>query len=734
MPKRRFNPRLLAATALVLAALAPVAADKGYERIVAVADIHGAYDELVEILQAAALIDRDRNWAGGTSKLVQTGDYTDRGSGVRDSIELLMKLERQAAEAGGEVHVLLGNHEIMNLIYDDRDVLVNPDIYASFADEGSPGLRKQAFEDWKKWRNLRQMRQQTSKTALEELPPDVARELNTFLNQSEEQWLAFHPPGLIEYRRAFAPDGKYGRWMRSLPIVVKLGDTLFLHGGIGPDFQDLSAHKINELHRRRLEEWAEDRRQLEARGLVLPYFNWEETYLALRHQLDFPDNRRDRELAARVWNNLKGLYDDLFSDGSPLWYRGYSRPTPSYGLDDERLAELLDRTDRVHGVRRTVAGHTPLGNHSILNRLDGRLFLIDTGMLTAVYGGRASALEITAKGVSPVYAQPDLGRATAGSNGGDGRAEGAAAAGRAGREPAVEEEEEEEEVGEEEQVWEVATAPASRVFLGPDGAPLPFQRPADVERFLREARPVSQEPIGQGKTGAVRVLLEHGGTRARAVFHTIDEKGGSPRDPVLLDDGTKMIYFRDSYLGQVAVYELSKLLGMNNVPPAVVRKIDGKRGSLALWIENGTNLFSWRESGKEDPESPYLSLQMHDTRLFDNLIDNTDRNSQNIFWTGNFDVWLIDHTRTLAQSRKLMKPNRVKRISRGLYEGLKRLDPEQVREQLKPYITGFEIKALLKRREQILAILEEKIESLGEDQVIFEYGEGPVVTFSEPID
>jgi hypothetical protein len=116
----------------VLLALTSSSAAQRPSRIVAVGDIHGDFDAFVGILKHAGIIDTSGRWSGGTATLVQTGDYTDRGPKVREAMDFLMGLEPQAKAAGGRVAVLLGNHEVMNLIGDVRDV--TPAIYQSFAD------------------------------------------------------------------------------------------------------------------------------------------------------------------------------------------------------------------------------------------------------------------------------------------------------------------------------------------------------------------------------------------------------------------------------------------------------------------------------------------------------------------------------------------------------------------------------------------------------------------------
>ncbi len=683
------NTRLTRAIALLLATL-PTLVWAAPARIVAIGDVHGAYEQLLGILRTTDLIDAEGNWSGGSTSLVQTGDVTDRGTYVRDVLELLMKLERQAASGEGRVHVLLGNHEAMNLIANDRDALINPEIFARFVSADSEERQEAAAKAWVKWRRSRVQAQERADPGG---TVALSADLSAVMAEDGAAWRATHPPGLIEYLEAFGPEGELGRWLRGLPVAITLGDTLFIHGGIGPQMSAVALDEINDLHRRRIAEWDAERQRLEKRRLILPFFSWLETRAALEHHLYFPASTADRQLAAAAWNKMNTIVDELFAADSPLWYRGYA--LPPLGLTDQPLADLLNSTDATHGVRRTVVGHTPLADHSVLDRLDGRLFLIDTGMLTSYYGGRASALEIHAGSVTPVYAGVES-------------------------QPASQPD-----------AVEPAEAQPARVFHGADGTPLPFQRPGDIESFLREATVVSTKPVGQGKTGALKVLLERDGIRAHAVFHTIDERRGSATRPVRLDDGTSIMFFRDSFRGQVAAYELSKLLGMDNVPPAVVREVEGSTGSAVLWIENGIDLFGWREREDSDPSDPRLHRQMHDMRVFDNLIDNTDRNSQNIFWNGDFDLWLIDHTRSLSQNRKLLRPDRLTRCSRPLLEALERLDPDQVRQRLEPHLNRFEIKSLLERRDKVVEEIRENIRKQGEDKVLFDHGSGPKITISE---
>ncbi len=92
------------------------------ERVVAIGDVHGAYPAMVSLLKAAGLVDESLRWQGGQTHLVSLGDLLDRGPESARAMDLLMGLQPQAEAAGGRVHVVLGNHEIMNLSGDLRDV------------------------------------------------------------------------------------------------------------------------------------------------------------------------------------------------------------------------------------------------------------------------------------------------------------------------------------------------------------------------------------------------------------------------------------------------------------------------------------------------------------------------------------------------------------------------------------------------------------------------------------
>ena len=247
----------------------------GVDRIVAVGDVHGDFEQFVKTLRAAEVIDKENSWIGGKTHLVQTGDVLDRGPDSRKVMDLLMDLEKQALEAGGRVHALIGNHEAMILSGDLR--YVHPGEYAAFGGESS-------------------------------------------------------------YLMAMNPEGKYGKWILTHNAVIRINDTLFLHGGISPAFSSMPLSEINETIRKELK-----------------------------------DPLKTKE---RVTTDPEG----------PLWYRGLALK------DEEEVEEELESVFKTHAVERIVVGHT-VSKGGIRLRAEDRVVMIDVGMSNC-YGGPAGCLVI----------------------------------------------------------------------------------------------------------------------------------------------------------------------------------------------------------------------------------------------------------------------------------------------------------------------------------------------------
>lgn len=232
------------------------------KRLLAVADIHGAYEEVCGLLIGTGVVNADLDWAWGDGHLLFCGDVFDRGDRVTESLWLIHKLERQAKQHGGRVHLVLGNHDIMPMQADLRYV--------------------------------------------------------------HEKYIKVVCPQLkTEYQDLFGPKTELGRWLRTKPVMVRINDLLFVHGGLGSAVAalGLSLSEINDLMRR----------NIDTPKAVL---------------------RADDRL------NL------LFGKPGPLWYRGHFPNEEGYDpIDTDTLRKILQQ----FGARRIVTGHTGVQHVSLLH-------------------------------------------------------------------------------------------------------------------------------------------------------------------------------------------------------------------------------------------------------------------------------------------------------------------------------------------------------------------------------
>lgn len=233
-------------------------------KLVAISDIEGDFKAFRELLQATCVIDDDLQWSFGDGHLVLTGDFFDRGDRVTETLWLIYELENQAEKAGGKVHFVLGNHETMNLQGDTR--YVHPKYYFS------------------------------------------AKAMDVPLGE------------------LYSEQTELGRWLRTKNALEKIGNILFVHGGISEKVNalDLSVSEINKRMRPHLDEYK-------------------------KHEND--------TIQTLMWG-----------DG-PLWYRGY------YG--GEPVPEVIDQTLEQFGVNHIVTGHTVVAD-TISTHYGGKVINIDT--------------------------------------------------------------------------------------------------------------------------------------------------------------------------------------------------------------------------------------------------------------------------------------------------------------------------------------------------------------------
>ena len=295
----------------------------GIEKIVAVGDIHGDYKNFVIILKGTGIIDENLNWAGGKIHLVQTGDVMDKGPDARKVFDLLMRLEKEAEKAGGMVHALIGNHEFMNIVGISFDYpgYVTPEQFVSFLPDKYREKKEREFNE----------------KAIEK---NQSSNENNGLKKYWTQLIRNDRVARQQYKDVF--NNKYGRWIRKHNTVIKINDTIFVHGGISKTY---STWKLNDIN-------------------------------------------------MRVRMELKGLKPIklVYESKGPLWFRDLARKDENVFIQD------VDNIFTNLKSKFMVIAHTPLVGSIVvskenMSRFQGRVWIIDTG-ISSYFGGHLSALII----------------------------------------------------------------------------------------------------------------------------------------------------------------------------------------------------------------------------------------------------------------------------------------------------------------------------------------------------
>jgi hypothetical protein len=211
--------------------------------------------------------------------------------------------------------------------------------------------------------------------------------------------------------------------------------------------------------------------------------------------------------------------------------------------------------------------------------------------------------------------------------------------------------------------------------------------------------------------------LEKDGIRAHAVFRTVDKKisrthirGKNYRD------------FHDSYRYECAAYELSRVLGLDTVPPCVPRIMFDKEGSLQLWVEDAKTFKEHVKENSVQIKTLKWVRQRQTMRVFDALIYNYDRNTGNMLIDAQGKLWFIDHTRSFLNSRKIEEIDAIIWVERGVFEKIKALDKDSLSKVMYPHIDFARLASMLIRRDKLVGYIEELIAQRGEDAVLFDSG------------
>ena len=315
----------------------------GIEKIVAIGDIHGDYNSFVNILRGTGLIDNLGHWTGGKTHLVQLGDVMDKGDNAKGIFDLIMELEKEAEKAGGKVHMLLGNHEEMNITG------------IAFAFPGYVTLKQ--FKSFIPDRYIKNQEKKFRKKMRRNHPREADSD-SSIDNNLDRYWKDFHNkvirndrhPAQTQYKKSF--NEKYGKWLVKQNAVIKINDTIFVHGGISQRFSDWKLKNINN-----------------------------------RLRLELSDQRRAVMSSGNPY--IKG-HDQVFvyNTEGPLWFRGLAqfRGKGSGKVADDILLNLK--------AQHMVIGHTPQIIKEDMKRFGDKIWIIDTAISDRHGDGFLSALII----------------------------------------------------------------------------------------------------------------------------------------------------------------------------------------------------------------------------------------------------------------------------------------------------------------------------------------------------
>ena len=224
---------------------------------------------------------------------------------------------------------------------------------------------------------------------------------------------------------------------------------------------------------------------------------------------------------------------------------------------------------------------------------------------------------------------------------------------------------------------------------------------AQIEQFLATARVVQTRGIGKGVTDSIRATLSDGTLTHDAQIQTIDETKREFRTKQGLE-----LNFRDSWHFNVAAYRIDRLLRLELVPVSVARSWRNTPGAFTWWIDDVLMDEGERLKRKLPPPDSRCWLDQRGlVRMFDQLIDNTDRNLGNMLIAKNWRIWAIDHTRAFRSSNSPKNLTELTGIDRAVFARLEALDFAAVKQAVDGHIRDSDIRRLLSRRDAIVAHL-----------------------------
>lgn len=237
----------------------------------------------------------------------------------------------------------------------------------------------------------------------------------------------------------------------------------------------------------------------------------------------------------------------------------------------------------------------------------------------------------------------------------------------------------------------------------------------EMATFLKTAKVTRAKGIGKGITAPLRLTLSDGSVTHDAVFQSVDE-----HKPVMeFASGTREFNFIDSWRYNMAAFQLSELLALGDMMPVTVeRKWQGKTGALSWYVDKIMDEDERIKKKLQAPDPESWNRQMFKLRVFAQLVDDTDRNLGNVLITPEWKVVMIDFTRAF-RLWPTIKEAEITRCERRLLESLQGLTSEALSQATKGYLTPSEVKAVMTRRDLIVAHVKKLVAEKGEATVLY---------------
>jgi hypothetical protein len=258
-----------------------------------------------------------------------------------------------------------------------------------------------------------------------------------------------------------------------------------------------------------------------------------------------------------------------------------------------------------------------------------------------------------------------------------------------------------------------AVCVACRLLVVAADEPAPTKE--QIRQFLLTAKVVGSRQAKKGISGTWRLTLSDGTVTHDASFQPIDEH----KPMVQLATGTEL-NFVDSYKYNIAAYALAELLGMDDMLPVYVeRKWNGNVGSLSWWLPVKMDEVERVKQKIQPPDPEAWDNQMYKIRVFDQLVSDSDPNLTNVLIGEHWEIWRIDFSRAFRLNKEVKSPKNLVRCDRQLLEKLKALDANALAEKTQRYLTKDEVKAVMARRDKIVARFQQLVSEEGEAAVVY---------------